>query len=123
MTTTQTIDLDLVDQTVALIPKSAWFYVRQIIVNALIDNMPGSALKQLTGSYDAFEKAEQILTAYYEIPSYEKELIIDAFKILGTMNALEMLDAANLEQFIDNDISSTNAAEVSAMQGEQTQDN
>jgi hypothetical protein len=52
------IDLDLVDQTIALIPDQAWTQVRQVIVTSLVDNMPGSVIERLTGSYDAFDQAE-----------------------------------------------------------------
>jgi hypothetical protein len=59
--THDTIDLDLVDKTIALIPENAWIQVRQAIVTALVDNMPGFALEKLTGTYDDFDRAEEIL--------------------------------------------------------------
>jgi hypothetical protein len=123
MTETQLIDLDLVDQTIALIPEQAWTHVRQVIVTALVDNMPGSVVERLTGSYDAFDQAEQILFDYYDLPQKKHELIIDSFKIMGSGNALELLDAAGLDQFIDHDIPTHQSSAVSTMQGESTQDN
>jgi hypothetical protein len=123
MTQAQLIDLDLVDQTIALIPDQAWTHVRQVIVTALVDNMPGSVVERLTGSYDAFDQAEQILFDYYELPRKKHELIIDSFKIMGPSNALELLDAAGLDQFIDNDIPAHQSSAVSTMQGEGIQDN
>ena len=62
------IDLDLVDQTIALIPEDAWTQVRQVIVTSLVDNMPGSVIERITGVYDAFDQAEAILLDYYTIP-------------------------------------------------------
>jgi len=123
MTQTELIDLDLVDKTVALIPLNAWEQVRQVIVTALVDNMPGSVVERLTGSYDAFDQAEKFLFDYYQLPEKQDELIIDAFKIMGAINALELLDSAQLDQFIKDGIPSTDPTQVPAMQGGQTQDN
>jgi hypothetical protein len=90
------IDLDLVDQTIALIPDQAWTQVRQVVVTSLVDNMPGSVVQKLTGSYDDFDRAENILYAYYELPKCQQELIVDAFKIMGAVNCLELLNSLNL---------------------------
>ena len=96
--TNDSIDLDLVDQTIALIPEQAWTQVRQAIVTALVDNMPGFALEKLTGTYDNFDRAEEILYAYYQIPEQQHELIVDAFKIMSAVNCLELLHSLNLTQ-------------------------
>ena len=96
--TNDTIDLDLVDKTVALIPPNAWEQVRQVIVTTLVDNMPGSVVERLTGSYDAFDQAEECLFNYYQLPEKQDELIIDAFKIMGAINCLELLNSLDLEQ-------------------------
>lgn len=101
MTETQSIDLDLVDKTIALIPEQAWTHVRQVIVTALVDNMPGSVIERLTGSYDDFDQAEQCLFAFYQLPDKQHELIIDAFKIMGAINCLELLNSAELQRFIE----------------------
>ena len=82
------IDLDLVDQTIALIPEDAWTQVRQVIVTSLVDNMPGSVIERITGVYDAFDQAEAILLDYYTMPEKQHELIVDAFKIMGPVNCL-----------------------------------
>ena len=123
MTQSERIDLDLVDKTVALIPPNAWEHARQVIVTALVDNMPGSVVERLTGSYDAFDQVEECLFNYYQLPEKQDELIIDAFKIMGAINALELLDSVQLDQFIQDDIPSTDPTQVPAMQGGQTQDN
>lgn len=92
------VDLDLVDQTIALIPEQAWTQVRQVIVTALVDNMPGAVVERLTGSYDDFDRAEEILYDYYQLPELQHELIVDAFKIMGAVNCIELLHSLNLPQ-------------------------
>ena len=92
------VDLDLVDQTIALIPEQAWTQVRQAIVTALVDNMPGAVVERLTGSYDDFDRAEEILYDYYQLPELQHELIVDAFKIMGAVNCLELLNSLNLTE-------------------------
>lgn len=94
--TSELVDLDLVDQTIALIPEHCWTQVRQAIVTSLVDNMPGSVVQKLTGSYDDFDRAEEILYNYYEVPKCQQELIVDAFKIMGAVNCLELLSSLNL---------------------------
>jgi len=122
MTQTQIIDLDLVDKTITLIPAQAWSCVRQVIVTALVDNMPGSVIERITGTYDDFDQAEQCLFAFYELPEKRYELIVDAFKIMGAVNVLELLDSAQLERFIDNGVSECNSSAVPPVQGERAQD-
>ena len=92
------IDLDLVDKTIALVPEHGWTQVRQAIVETLVDNMPGSVVEQLTGTYDDFDKAEEILYAYYELPEYQNELIVDAFKIIGAVSCLQLLSSLNFTE-------------------------
>lgn len=87
----------LINQTIALIPEHAWTQVRQVIITSLVDNMPGSVVEKLTGSYDNFERAEEILYNYYELPDCKEELIADAFKIMGAINCLELLSSLNIE--------------------------
>lgn len=94
--TSELVDLDLVDQTIALIPEHGWTQVRQAIIVALVDNMPGTVVEQLTGTYDNFDRAEEILYSYYKLPEMQQELIIDAFKIMNAVNCLELLSSLNL---------------------------
>ena len=94
--TNDSIDLDLVDQTIALIPDQAWTQVRQAIVTSLVDNMPGFALEKLTGTYDDFDRAEEILYDYYQLPDLKQDLIVDAFKVMGAINCLELLSSLDL---------------------------
>jgi hypothetical protein len=88
---------ELINQTIALIPEHAWTQVRQVIITSLVDNMPGSVVEKLTGSYDNFERAEEVLYNYYELPDCKEELITDAFKIMGATNCLELLSSLNIE--------------------------
>ena len=96
--THDSIDLDLVDKTVALIPDHSWTQVRQAIVTALVDNMPGFALEKLTGTYDGFDRAEEILYDYYQLPDLKQDLIVDAFKIMGAFNCLELLSSLDFTE-------------------------
>lgn len=105
------VDLDLVAKTIDLIPDNCWKQVKQAIITCLVDNMPGSVIEKLTGSYDDFDKAEAILFNYYELPDYKEELIIDSFKIMGSVNCLELLNSLNLST--EDGISETDSASVS----------
>lgn len=89
---------NLLQQTTALIPDHAWTQVRQAIIVSLVDNMPDFVLKTLTGTYDDFDRAEKILYDYYELPTYQEELISDAFQIMGEVNCLELLSSLNLQE-------------------------
>lgn len=96
--TSELIDLDLVDKTIALIPEQAWPQVQKVIITTLVDNMPGSVIETLTGSYDNFDRAEEILYDYYQLPKRQEDLIVDAFKIMGPVNCLELLHSLNLSK-------------------------
>lgn len=106
--TSELIDLDLVDKTIALIPEQAWTQVRQAIVTSLVDNMPGAVVEKLTGSYTDFDQAENVLYDYYELPKCQQELIEDAFKIMGAVNCLELLNSLNLSK--EDGVSETDPA-------------
>ena len=117
--TNDSIDLDLVDQTIALIPDQAWTQVRQVVVTSLVDNMPGSVVQKLTGSYDDFDRAENILYAYYELPKCQQELIVDAFRILGVEDTIYLLDSLQLTE----DVPASHPAPVPELQGEGAENN
>ena len=76
MTQPNTIDLDLIDQIVAHIPDWTWDAVCQRLVPALVDNMPGSVIGKLTGQYDNFDRAEEILFDYYTPLERKNDLIV-----------------------------------------------
>lgn len=104
------VDLDLVDKVVELIPPITWDSVITGIITQIVDGMPSDILQQLTGSFDDFDKAEQILHDYYRSEDRDnKELIIDAFKMLGAENTLYFLDSLQLDkyaEFLENDSTS-----------------
>jgi hypothetical protein len=95
------VDLDLVDKTYALIPVSTWPVVTKGIVSYIVDNMPGTVLESLTGSYDGFEEAENILLSYY-LGLDNKELLADSFNILGAENVLYYLDSLQLNKLSEH---------------------
>lgn len=98
------IDPTLVDKVHAMIPKSTWPAVIKGVVSNIVDNMPGSVVEQLTGSYCDFEEAENILLSYYQDESRAdgKELITDFFGILGAENVLYYLDSLQLDKLADH---------------------
>jgi hypothetical protein len=116
--THNSIDLDLVDKTIALIPEHAWTQVRQAIVTALVDNMPGVALEKLTGTYDDFDLAEEILYTYYVLPDLKHDLIVDAFKIMGAINCLELLNSLSFST--EDGIPTTATSSMSCLQNTQS---
>ena len=120
------VDLDLVDKVHEMIPASTWPVVTKGIVSFIVDNMPGTVLESLTGSYDGFEEAEQILLSYYQGEEVkDKELLVDSFNILGAENVLYYLDSLQLQKLDDqlNSNASSTSSEMSQVQGGTTQDN
>jgi hypothetical protein len=103
MSTTELIDLDLVDQIVQHIPSHTWDIVKTAIVEYFVDNMTSDVLTKLTGEPDGFEKAEIILDNYYEIPMMGKELIIDLIKISGIEATVNLLDRLQLDKIRTGD--------------------
>ncbi len=94
---TELIDLDLVDKVVALVPGHAWDFVTTYLIDQLVDSMPSTVLEKLTGDPCGFVQAEEILHNYYGDATHE-DLIVDAFKILGTENTLYMMDSWQLDK-------------------------
>ena len=103
MTESNSIDPDLIDQIVAHIPDWAWDPVCEVLVPAIVDTMPGLVLEQLTGKYDNFDRAEEILFDYYKPLESKHDLIVDCFKLVGPQVTVDMLDALNLDQFQPNE--------------------
>lgn len=112
---TNLIDLDLVDKVVDLIPDHTWDLVTTYLVDQLVDNMPSSVLEALTDDPVGFDKAEQILTGYYQDASHH-ELITDVFNVLGPENTLYMLDSWQLDKIPNKSgISETAPSNVSEL--------
>ena len=95
------IDLELVDQVLDLIPAETWHLVVPAIVGHIIDSMTSNVLESLTGNPQGFIRAEEILMSYYSEPNSERNLIQDAFKILGAENTLYLLDAMQLDKYME----------------------
>jgi hypothetical protein len=92
------INLSLAEEVVTRIPEDSWEDVRTSIVTYIVDLMPSTVLLQLTDSEDDFDRAEQILFDYYELPERKLDLIVDAFKIIGEENTLYLLDSMQLDK-------------------------
>lgn len=107
----QPIHSSLAEEVVARIPDHTWEYVRTALITNIVDLMPSTVLLQLTDSEDDFDRAEEILYDYYELPERQLDLILDAFKIIGEENTLYLLDSMQLEKVESTD-------EVSEMWGE-----
>jgi len=117
MTQAELIDLDLVDKVVAHIPTDKWDQVRQAVVERIIDNMPGTIIQKITGSYDDFDKAEQTLNNFYA--NETNELIVDAFRIIGLEETIYLLDSLQLTE----DVPASHPAPVPELQGEGAENN
>lgn len=101
MTDLNTVDLDLVDQVVERIPPGTWSNVRDAVVASLVDNMPSTVTERLTGDPQDFDKAEEILSSYYQDSGRNTNLIQDAFQILGEDTTLYLLDSLQLDKIKD----------------------
>lgn len=92
------IYVSLAEEVVARIPEHTWEDVRTAIITNIVDLMPSEVLKQLTDKEDDFDRAEEILFDYYELPERQLDLIVDAFKIIGEENTLFLLDSLQLDK-------------------------
>lgn len=94
-------DLELIDKVLDMIPAETWHLVVPAVVGSLIDAMTSDVLESLTGSPTGFDRAEEILLSYYQGDSANHNLIQDAFKILGPENTLYLLDAMQLDKYME----------------------
>lgn len=101
MTNSNMIDLDLIDQVVERIPLHTWPNVRDAVIASLIDYMPSTVVERLTGDPQDFDKAEKILSNYYQDNERNLNLIRDAFQILGEETTLYLLDSLQLDKIKD----------------------
>ncbi len=95
---TQSIDEELIDEVVRRIPDWTWESVRDAIIANLVDNMPSDIIQLITGEPDDFDTAEAVLYDYYPLPQQRRQMIIDAFKIIGDENTLYLLDSLQLDK-------------------------
>ncbi len=92
------INLDLVDLICDNIPDWTWTVVKEQLIDAMVDVMPTHILEKLTGDPAGDERALEILDDYYRSNELNKDLIIDAFKILGEDQTTYLLDALQLDK-------------------------
>jgi len=92
------INLNLVDLVCDNIPEWTWVVVKEQLIDAMVDAMPTHILEKLTGDPTGDERALEILDDYYESDELNKDLIVDAFKILGEDQTTYLLDALQLEK-------------------------
>ena len=95
------IDSELIDKVLAMIPPDVTHLVIPALVGSLIDAMPSNVLESLTGDPLGFDKAEDILMSYYQGNDALHNLIQDSFKILGSENTLYLLDAMQLDKYME----------------------
>lgn len=95
---TPPVYISLAEEVVARIPDHTWEDVKAAIITNIVDLMPSSVLEKLTNAPDDFDRAEEILDAFYLLPERKLDLIMDAFKIIGEDNTLYMLDALQLDK-------------------------
>jgi len=92
------INLNLVDLVCDNIPEWTWAVVKEQLIDAMVDTMPTHILEKLTGDPTGDERALEILDDYYESNELNKDLIVDAFKILGEDQTTYLLDALQLDK-------------------------
>lgn len=103
MTDSTPIDLNLIDQIVEHIPDWTWDAVCHALVPAIVDNMPGSVIERLTGQYDNFDRAEEILFDHYKPLDKKHSLIVDCFKLVTPHVTVDILDNLHLDQLQPNE--------------------
>lgn len=90
-----TVDMDLVKKICDAIPSEKKENVQFLIIKIFVDNMPGKIVYQLTGEAEGFEKAEEILMAFYTEQPFE-ETISDGISLLGAATFCDYLDNLNI---------------------------
>jgi hypothetical protein len=96
------IDFELIDQIVLCIPDWTWEPVCQVLIPAIVDEMSGLVLEKLTGRYDDFDRAEEILFDHYKSLEQKHALIIDCFKLISPHVTVDLLDSLDLDQLQSN---------------------
>ena len=85
-TTEQLIEI-LLDQT----PDDAWLAIKEVLIEGLVDAMPGLVIEKITGKADDFDLLQDIMFDCYEFPDKKKELLEDSFQILGQEQVLVLI--------------------------------
>jgi hypothetical protein len=97
------INLDLVDQVCKHIPAQGWPFVKDQLIDALVDAMPTHVLEKLTGDPMGDDRAIEILDDYYKPDERNQDLIIDSFKIIGEEQTIYLLDLLQLDKTNTNE--------------------
>ena len=92
------INLNLVDLICDNIPDWTWSVVKEQLIDAIVNAMPTHIIEKLTGDPTNDDRAFEILDDYYRSNERNKDVIIDAFKILGEDETTYLLDALQLEK-------------------------
>lgn len=92
------IDLNLVDLVCEHIPAWTWPQVKEQLVDAIVTEMPTHVIEKLTGDPVNDEGALNVLDEYYKPDERNKDLIVDAFKILGEEQTAYLLDSLQLNK-------------------------
>ena len=95
------INLDLIDEVINRIPEWTWSVVKDRLVTDLVDAMTTTVLERLTGNPGGDDRAQEILDDYYALPSRNKDLIVDSFRIIGEEQTLYSLDSLQLDKITE----------------------
>ena len=93
------INNDLINKIMDHVPHWTWSVVRDRLIEVFVDNMTSDVLERLTGSPDGFDEAEELLRNHYVMPGEERDLLIDATKILGIQYVVDILDRLELDKY------------------------
>jgi hypothetical protein len=97
------VDLNTVDQVIALIPEWTWPVVKHALVTRLVDVMTTEVLERLTGNPTDDDTAQEMLDDYYKPDNRNQDVIVDCFKILGQEQTLYLLEDLNLDKISQED--------------------
>ncbi len=97
------VDFNLVELFMMNIPDWTWDVVKQQLVTEMVDMMTTNILEQLTGDPTNDDRACEILDTYYKPDERNKDIIVDAFKILGADQTAYILDSLQLDKIKQHD--------------------
>ena len=89
-------NVQLAEDCLAIIPKNKFSLVVKTLAALIVDKMPSPTVNELTGKDSGQDMAEAILFQYYLVVADPKEVLTDAFKIVGESETLYHLDLLNL---------------------------
>jgi hypothetical protein len=91
-------NVHLAEDCLKMIPKKKFALVVKTLAALIVDKMPNSTVNELTGKDSGQDMAEAILFQYYLVVADPKEVLTDAFKIVGESETLYHLDLLNLTE-------------------------